>query len=183
MGRPLARTSLAPCPPSPLSPAAVHARPNRIDTALSVSFRLMDRAARSPFHCGMGHVGLRARAPMLRDGLRLPCSAPLAHCPLLDSNRWVRKQRCALGGVLALLSILLYYYHYYDSYYYLHQPRRVSHATLQNACNTHYHASTAQHARPHGTHTHTKAERTAHDTEKYDTPRTQTRKDGRVVSP
>ena len=31
-------------------------------TLTSVSFRLMDRAARSPFHCGMGHVGVRARA-------------------------------------------------------------------------------------------------------------------------
>ena len=39
----------------------MHARPNRIDTASSVSFRLMDRAARSPFHCGMARRGPRAR--------------------------------------------------------------------------------------------------------------------------
>ena len=48
-------------PLPPASPAAVYARPNRIDAASSVSFRLMDRAARSPFHCGMEHVGVRAR--------------------------------------------------------------------------------------------------------------------------
>ena len=54
--------SLPPLPPPPPPPAAVYTRPNRIDTASSVSFRLMDRAARSPFHCGLGHVGVRARA-------------------------------------------------------------------------------------------------------------------------
>ena len=65
--------------PLPLAPlAAVYARPNLIDTALSVSSRLMDRAARSPFRCGVGHVGVRARAGVC-DGLRLPCGAALAH--------------------------------------------------------------------------------------------------------
>ena len=53
------------------SPAAVYARPNRIDTASSISFRLMDRAARSPFHCGTGHVGVRARANASRCVRRL----------------------------------------------------------------------------------------------------------------
>ena len=55
----------------PALTAAVHARPNRIDTASSVSFRLMDRAARSPFHCGVGHVGVRARANASRCVRRL----------------------------------------------------------------------------------------------------------------
>ena len=49
-----------PCPLLP-PPATVYARPNRNDTASSVSVRLMGRAARSPFHCGTGHVGVRAR--------------------------------------------------------------------------------------------------------------------------
>ena len=87
-------------------PADVHARPNRIDTA-AVSFRLMDRAARSPFICGMEHVGVRARAGASRcvcDGLRLPCGAALAYWLLLDSNRMgVHTAMCA-GRVPALLS-------------------------------------------------------------------------------
>ena len=59
-----------PCPlPSPL--AAVYARPNRIDTASSVSSTLMDRAARSPFRCSVGHVGFRARVSASRCVPRL----------------------------------------------------------------------------------------------------------------
>ena len=84
-------------------PPAVYTRPNRIDTASSVSSKLLDRAARSPFHCGMGHVGVRVRAPMLRgvcDGLKLPCGAALAHWP------GAHTAMCA-GGVPVPLSILL----------------------------------------------------------------------------
>ena len=72
-GRPPACTSLFPFPLSlrPPTTAAVYARPNRIDTASSVSFRLMDRAARSPFPCDVGHVGVRARANASRCVRRL----------------------------------------------------------------------------------------------------------------
>ena len=65
-GRPQACTSLAPA-----SLAAVYARPNRTDTTSSVSSTLMDRAARSPFRCGVGHVGVRGRAGASRCVRRL----------------------------------------------------------------------------------------------------------------
>ena len=74
-----------------------------------VSFRLMDRAARSPFHKKRGTSG-STRAPMPRgvcDGLRLPCGAALAHWPLLESNRMGAHTAMCAGGVLVLLSISL----------------------------------------------------------------------------
>ena len=74
------------------------------ENTLSLQFLsgLMDRAARSPFHCGTGHVGVRARA-----NARLSCGAALAHWPLLDSNRMAVHTAMCAGGVLVLLSISL----------------------------------------------------------------------------
>ena len=51
-----------------------------------------------------------ARAPMprgVRDGLRLPCGAALAHWPLLDSNRMGAHTAMCAGEILVLLSISL----------------------------------------------------------------------------
>ena len=85
------------CPFSPPSlPAAVYARPNRIDRSLAVPFWY--GARRGP------------RAPMPRgvcDGLRLPCGAALGHWPLLDSNRMGAHTAMCAGRAPVLLSILL----------------------------------------------------------------------------
>ena len=76
-----------PLPPAP--PAAVYARPNRIDTVSSVSFRLMTEQLARRSIVVWGTSG-SARAPLPRgvcDGLRLQCGAALAHWPPLDSKR------------------------------------------------------------------------------------------------
>ena len=48
----------------PLHPAPLRRR-------VRAANRLMDRAARSPSHCGMGHVGVHARANAARCVRRL----------------------------------------------------------------------------------------------------------------
>ena len=96
-GRPSAYTSLVPCssPPPCTRGQAASMPPHQF------LFRLRDRAARSPFHCGMEHVGVRAPMPRgVCDSLRL------AHWPLLDSNRMGAHTAMCAGRVLVLLSII-----------------------------------------------------------------------------
>ena len=109
-----------PLPRAP--PAAVYARPNRIDTASSVSFRLMDRAARSPFHCGVGHVGVRARANASRCVRRLEVAVRRSAGALAATRQ--RSYGCAYsdlrlestGTTFSIITFITV----------LHQPRRVS---------------------------------------------------------